>query len=123
MFNKNGHTQVPLLDRSAPFMNDIASKRYMCVGIKSCNAGVLGDCGRFPLHIETAKRCVKYWIKILKMPNTRLIKKVPQHDELGNSNRYSRVKQLLQSIGFINVWEMQDIKNGSSFISAFVQRL
>ena len=24
MFNKNEHTQVPLLDRSAPFMNDIA---------------------------------------------------------------------------------------------------
>ena len=23
MFNKNEHTQVPLLDRSAPFMNDI----------------------------------------------------------------------------------------------------
>ena len=24
LFNKNEHTQVPLLDRSAPFMNDIA---------------------------------------------------------------------------------------------------
>ena len=24
MFNKNEHTQVPLLDRSAPFMNNIA---------------------------------------------------------------------------------------------------
>ena len=24
MCNKNEHTQVPLLDRSAPFMNDIA---------------------------------------------------------------------------------------------------
>ena len=24
MFNKNEHTQAPLLDRSAPFMNDIA---------------------------------------------------------------------------------------------------
>ena len=24
VFNKNEHTQVPLLDRSAPFMNDVA---------------------------------------------------------------------------------------------------
>ena len=24
MFNKNEHTQVPLLDRSSPFMNDIS---------------------------------------------------------------------------------------------------
>ena len=31
-----------------------ACKRYICVGIKSCNAAVLGDCGRFPLHVETA---------------------------------------------------------------------
>ena len=104
-----------------------ACKRYMCVGIKSCNAAVLGDCGRFPLHVETAKRCVKYWIRILKMPNNRLVKKcynmMKYFDELGNSNWCSRVKQLLQSTGFNYVWEMQDIQNESSFISAFVQRL
>ena len=51
-----------------------ACKRYMCVGIKSCNAAVLGDCGRFPLYIETAKRCLKYWIRILKMLEHRYVK-------------------------------------------------
>ena len=44
-----------------------ACKRYMCVGIKSCNAVFLDDCGRFPLYIETAKQCLKYGIRILKM--------------------------------------------------------
>ena len=28
MFSKNEHTQVPLLDRTAPFMNDIAVSKY-----------------------------------------------------------------------------------------------
>ena len=61
------------------------------------------------------------------MPNNRLVKKcynmMKYFDELGNSNWCSRVKQLLQSTGFNYVWEMQDIQNESSFISAFVQRL
>ena len=43
-----------------------ACKRYMCVGIKSCNASVLGDCGRFPLYIETVKHCIKYLDKNFK---------------------------------------------------------
>ena len=67
-----------------------ACKRYMCDGIKSCIAPVLGDCCRFPLYIETAKRCIKYWIRILKMPNHRLVKQcynmMKYFDELGNSN-------------------------------------
>ena len=38
MFNKNEHTQVPLLDRSAPFMNDIAvSKDGVIKLIKGLN--------------------------------------------------------------------------------------
>lgn len=32
----------------------------MCVEIRACNAAVLGDCGRFPLWIESAKSCVNY---------------------------------------------------------------
>ena len=32
--------------------------RYMYDGIKSCNAAVLRNCGRFSLYIETAK--IKY---------------------------------------------------------------
>ena len=37
-FNKNGHTKVPLLDRSAPFMNDIVvSKDGVINLLKSLN--------------------------------------------------------------------------------------
>ena len=86
----------------------------MCVGIKSCNTAVLSDCGRFPLYVETAKCCAKYWIRILKMPNHILVKQccniMKYFGELGNSNWCSRIKQLLQSTGFTYVWEMQDIQ-------------
>ena len=39
VFNKNEHTQVPLLDRSAPFMNDIVvSKDRVIELLKGLNA-------------------------------------------------------------------------------------
>ena len=47
----------------------------MCVGIKSWYAAVVSDCGRFPPYVETAKRCVRYWIRRLKMPIHRLVKR------------------------------------------------
>ena len=37
VFNKNEHTQVPLLDRSAPFMNDIISKDGVIKLLKDLN--------------------------------------------------------------------------------------
>lgn len=52
-----------------------ACKRFINVPLKTCNLGVLGDCGRYPLYIETSKRALKYWIKILRMPSDRYVKK------------------------------------------------
>ena len=49
-----------------------AWKRYMCVGLRACNAAILGDCGRFPIWIESTK----YWMKILNMPDSRWVKNV-----------------------------------------------
>ena len=99
----------------------------MCVGVKSCNAAVLGDCGRFPLYIEAEKRCLRYWLRILKMPNHRLVKKcytmMKYFNDLGNMNWCTHTTQLLQSSGYGYIWEMQDIPNESTFMLAFVQRL
>ena len=33
-----------------------ACKRYICLNAKTINAAVLGDCGRYPLYIESLKR-------------------------------------------------------------------
>lgn len=68
-----------------------ACKRYMCVDIKSRNASVPDDSGRFPLHIENAKRCIKYWIRILKIKKSKIGKTkcynmVRYFDELGYNN-------------------------------------
>ena len=53
-----------------------ACKRYMSVRLRACNVAVLGDCGRFPIWIESTKMCIKYWMKILNMPDSRCVKTV-----------------------------------------------
>ncbi|MEW8548219.1 MAG: reverse transcriptase family protein [Candidatus Thiodiazotropha sp.] len=112
---------------SVELVHRYACKRYMCVSLKACNAAVLGDCGRFPLWIESNKRCIKYWLKILNMPDTRYVKKcytmLKVLDEYGQNNWVSQVRQLLFSNGFGYIWINQHVLNPRLFILAFVQRL
>ena len=54
-----------------------ACKRFMNVTLKASSFGGLGDCGRYPLYITTFKQVIKYWIKILRMPSHRYVKKMP----------------------------------------------
>ena len=50
-----------------------ACKRFMNVSQKASNYAVLGD--RYPLYIVTWKRVIKYWLKILRMPIDRYVRK------------------------------------------------
>lgn len=99
----------------------------MCVKQKANNMAVLGDCGRHPLFIIAVKRCLKYWLKILKMQDHRLVKKcylmLVHMEELGYTNWVSDIKILLTRNGFGYVWHEQYIANDKLFLHAFTQRL
>ena len=43
--------------------------------LHSSNMAVLGDCGRFPLWIEAARRCTKYWLRKMSMDDLRYVRK------------------------------------------------
>ena len=104
-----------------------ACKRYMCVRLQSSNVAVLGDCGKFPMWIEAAKRCVKYWLRILCMDDSRFVgicyNMLKVLDDYGQTIWVSTVKCLLQANGFGYVWTNQSVLNQHSFISVFIQRL
>jgi len=42
--------------------------------LSSCNAAILVDLGRIPIQIVTMKRCMKYWLRILTIPEDRYVK-------------------------------------------------
>ena len=103
-----------------------ACKRYMCVSLRACNAAVLGDCGRVPMWIESSKRCIKYWIKILSIPDTRYVKKcyimLKILDEYGQINWVTQIRQTLFSNGYEYIWINQHVPNPRLFIFALIQR-
>ena len=100
-------------------------KRLIKVPLKTCNFGVLGECGRYPLYIETAKRVLKYWIKILHMQNDRYVKKcynmMLHYDNFGCTNWVSNVKKILYENGFGYIWENQHVQNENVFLQRVEQ--
>ena len=105
---------------------------YFCkkvIGLpkNTSNNAVLGECGRHALYIASFKTCIKYWLKILKMPESRYTKccyaMVKRMDERGKKTWATCVKEMLYKYGFGIVWIEQGVGDESLFISQFVQRL
>ena len=104
-----------------------ACKRFMCAKQKAPNFAVLGDCARYPLYIESYRRSLKYWLKIIKMQNSRYIKKCYNmmliDDSQGFTNWVTNIRLLLERHGFGIVWQNQMVNSESLFIKQFVSRI
>lgn len=91
------------------------------------NNAALGECGRSALAQHSYVRCIKYWLKILEMPNTRYVKccymMLKRLDETGKSTWASSVKQLLFKYGFGVVWLEQGAGNSLAFLNEFKVRI
>ena len=46
----------------------VAMKRFLSVPLHSSNNLLYGETGRYPLFIKTAVKCIKYWIRLIKLP-------------------------------------------------------
>ena len=99
----------------------------MCAKQNACNYFVLGECGRYPLYIKTQKTCIKFWLKILKMKQSRLVKKcydmLMMDDSAGFQNWVSSIRNCLQTAGYGYVWVNQSVQNETYFLKSFDTRL
>ena len=97
------------------------------MSLKSCNAAVLAECGRLPAYIDSQIKCLKYWLKLIELPNYRYAKKcynmLRHFDNANKINWASHVKHLLCVNGYRYVWEQQTVGNKNVFIIQFKQRL
>ena len=105
----------------------LAIKRFLNVIIQTPSALVYGETGRYPLDITTKTRCIKYWLKILRMPVDRLPYKAYHmlyHLHCRDKNNWaSSVCFSLYYYGFGFVWENQGVGNMHAFLKQFKQRL
>ena len=104
-----------------------AIKRFLSVPLHASNKMAYGETGRYPLKIRTIIKSIKYWLKLIKLPSSRLCKQayemlLRQH-ERGNKNWVDQVKNVLTQNGFGLVWITQEVGNDNVFISEFKDRL
>jgi hypothetical protein len=74
-----------------------ALKRFLNVPIHSSNTVLYGEMGRYPLYIKCYVKCIKYWLKLLKLPQSRLCRQaydmMLSQLELDKQNWASKVKK------------------------------
>ena len=108
-------------------VHTFALKRFLNVSIRTPNVLVYGEMGRFPLYINMYIRSIKYWLRILKMPEHRLpLKAYKMLLFLHRQNRNtwaSSVCSFLYKHGFQEVWENQGVGNEYDFFKLLRNRL
>ena len=104
-----------------------ALKKFLRVSVQTPNDLVYGETNRFPIYINSVVRCIKYWLKLTQMDETRLPKKAYNMlcdlDVKGKSNWATKVKVKLHELGMGFVWLNQGVGDMSWFMRELRSRL
>ena len=111
-------------------MELVANKFYKTVlGLRK-NASVVftqGELGRQTMESLIEIKIIKYWLKLIRCNNDRAVKKCYDYQkhlaDRGNESWGSKVKGLLFSYGFGEVWMCQEVGDENAFLSRFKQRV
>ena len=102
-------------------------KVVLNLGKTTLNFSALGELGRHPLYVDYHCRAIKYWYKLLTMPEQRYNHKCYQLlyrlDASGRINWASEIRSLLCCLGFSGAWYSQTIGNFKLFIKEVRDRL
>ena len=94
---------------------------------RSINDVSLGELGRVYLSSFAIHRKVKYWLRILKHEDSRFTSVCYKYMLYMSENNtpcwVTNVKQILFTTGFGDIWLQQGVKDESSFLACFLQRI
>ena len=82
---------------------------------------------KYPVFIRTAVKCVKYWLKLTKLPLSRLSGQtdemlLAEHNQ-GKVTWVSKMQRILTENGFGIVWLCQGVGYRMRFVAEFKERL
>ena len=83
------------------------------VGQHTPTVAVLGQCGRYKLYIDCYIKCIKYWFKLLALPENSLLHN--SYDLM-----YAQWENILCSYCFANLWFNQSVQNINLFMCQFI---
>ena len=118
------------LDKAAVHIEKVhlfALKKFLALDMRTPNDLVYGETDRFPITLNSAIRCIRYWLKLTCMDEDRLPRKaylmLYNLDARGKRNWASNVRMQLFQYGFGFVWMNQGVGVVSNFIRVFRERL
>ena len=104
-----------------------ALKRFLTVSIRTPTDLVYGETGRYPLSVNVKLKCVKYWLRIIKLPCDRLpFKAYKMLLGMLDQNRNSWASSmcfLLHSHGCDDAWINQGVGDEKAFLGCLRERL
>ena len=104
-----------------------ALKRFLNISLHASNTLVYGESGRYPLHVCSKLRALKFWFKITKYPNERIVnmtyRMLSNLDSDGYTNWVSNVRNMLCENGYAYVWLFQSVGCEKTFLFNFKQTL
>lgn len=102
-------------------------KQQLGVGINTPNCAALGECGRDSVYVYCFIKCIKYWLKLISLPEQSLLKSCYnlQYKSciLGKTNWASNIRDILFRYGFGSIWEEQNVADNAAFIKVFRERI
>ena len=97
------------------------------MGSKAPSPSLLGECGRNSIYVLCHLKSIKYWLKLLSLPNDSLLKScylmLLNQCNLGRVNWASKIKGILYMFGFGYIWEQQLLAVSNEFLEQFKARL
>jgi hypothetical protein len=104
-----------------------ALKRFLGVDRRTPNDLVYGEFGRFPIYLNSYVRCIRYWLKLTRMDDSRLPRKAYKMlfnlDSRGKSTWATNIRVCLCKYGFQYVWINQGVACVNTFLACFKQRI
>ena len=102
-------------------------RQQLGVSSKSASPALLGECGRHSMYVYCYIRCIKYWLKLLNLPDGHLLRScynmLLKHSNAGRINWASDIRNLLYRLGFGNIWEAQNVEDVRCFLKEFSLRV
>ena len=102
------------LNREMEKVHTFAMKRFLNVPIGASNTMLYGETGRYPLSTKTKVKCIKYWLRLVRLPLSRFFRQayemmIQQRERYDKKNWACFVKKLLAEQGFGIVWMCQGV--------------
>lgn len=96
-------------------------KNVLNVRQQTPSDAIYAETGRCPMYIRQQLQALKYWTRILSLPQTSIVKQAYNSlfilEQMAQDNWCSKISKLLKSLDMHDIWNSQCVLNEKAFLS------